>query len=151
VAAPIVGETRWDRSFSIRNLHERHRALTVPIAGTYEEAASVCLQRHHTPPADVILADNGSRSSGSVNWTSPDQRTLDAWANETIRGTLRALHLDKDWLEVATTDNPPQHLKIEEAGDVLDDVVGPMVNRLVHVSVIRRGKRLVYQDIELEE
>ena len=70
---------------------------------------------------------------------------------ETIRGTLRALHLDKDWLEVTTTDNPPQHLKIEEAGDVLDDVVGPMVNRLVNVSIIRRGKKLVYQDIELEE
>ena len=72
-------------------------------------------------------------------------------AAETIRGTLRALHLDKDWLEVATMDNPPQHLKIEEAGDVLDDVVGPMVNRLVNVSVFRRGRKLVYQDIELEE
>ena len=72
-------------------------------------------------------------------------------STEAIRGTLRALHLDKDWLEVATMDNPPQHLKIEEAGDVLDDVVGPMVNRLVNVSVIRRGKKLVYQDIELEE
>ena len=48
-------------------------------------------------------------------------------------------------------DSPPQHLKIEEAGDVLDDVVGPMVNRLVNVSVLRRGKKLVYQDIELEE
>lgn len=70
---------------------------------------------------------------------------------ETIRGTLRALHLDQDWLEVATMGSPPQHLKIEEAGDVLDDVVGPMVNRLVNVSVLRRGKKLVYQDIELEE
>ena len=70
---------------------------------------------------------------------------------ETIRGTLRALHLDQDWLEVTTMDSPPQHLKIEEAGDVLDDVVGPMVNRLVNVSVLRRGKKLVYQDIELEE
>lgn len=63
----------------------------------------------------------------------------------------RALHLDEDWLEVTTTDNPPAHLKIEEAGDVLDDVVGPMVNRLVNVSVVRRGKKLIYQDIELEE
>jgi hypothetical protein len=52
---------------------------------------------------------------------------------------------------VTTTDNPPQHLEIEEAGDVLDDVVGPMVTRLVNVSIIRRGKKLVYQDTELEE
>jgi hypothetical protein len=71
------------RELPLQNLHERHRALTVPIAGTYEEAASVCLQRHHTPPADVILADNGSRSAASVNWTSPAQRTRDAWANDT--------------------------------------------------------------------
>ena len=71
------------RELPLRNLHERHRALTVPIAGTYEEAASVCLQRHHTTPTDVILADNGSRSEASVNWISPDQRTRDAWANET--------------------------------------------------------------------
>ena len=67
----------------LRNLHERHRALTVPIAGGYEEAASVCLQRHHTPPVDVTLADNGSRSSATVDWAPPDQRTRDAWANET--------------------------------------------------------------------
>jgi hypothetical protein len=70
---------------------------------------------------------------------------------DTIRGTLRALHLDQDWLEIVTSDSPPQHLKIEQAGEVLDDVVGPMVNRLVNVSVLRRGKKLVYQDIELEE
>lgn len=70
---------------------------------------------------------------------------------ETIRGTLRALHLDLDWLEVAAADAPSQHLKIEEATDALDDVVGPMVNRLVNVSVLRRGKKLIYQDIELDE
>jgi hypothetical protein len=70
---------------------------------------------------------------------------------ETIRGTLRALHLDLDWLEVAAADDPSRHLKIEEAGDVLDDVVGPMVNRIVNVSVLRRGKKLIYQDIELDE
>lgn len=67
----------------LRNLHERHRALTVPIAGSQEEAASVCLQRHHTPPVEVTLADNASRSSAIVNWVPPDQQTLDAWANQT--------------------------------------------------------------------
>ena len=42
-------------------------------------------------------------------------------------------------------------MKIEEAGDALDDVVGPMVNRLVNVSVVRRGQKFIYRDIELEE
>ena len=66
----------------LRNLHERHRALTVAVAGSYEEAAAVCLQRHHTSPVDLTLANNGSRSVSRVDWTPPDNRTRDAWANE---------------------------------------------------------------------
>lgn len=85
------------------------------------------------------------RRSKAPRTESADERP------EAIRGTLRALHLDKDWLEVTTADDPPNHLKIEEAGEALDDVVGPMVNRRVNVSVLRRGKKLVYQDIELDE
>lgn len=70
---------------------------------------------------------------------------------DTVRGTLSALHLDQDWLEVTTSNNPQEHVKIEQAGEALDDVVGPMVNKLVSVSVLRRGKKLIYQDIELDE
>lgn len=69
----------------------------------------------------------------------------------TVRGILRAVHLDQDWIEVATTDEPPAHLRIDEAGDALDDVVGPMVNRRVIVTIVRRGTRLLYRDLELEE
>ncbi|HEX5215976.1 MAG TPA: hypothetical protein VFV98_10970, partial [Vicinamibacterales bacterium] len=70
---------------------------------------------------------------------------------ETIRGTLRALHLDQDWLEVATAATLGEHVRIDGAGDALDDVVGPMVNRPVIVTVRRRGKKWVFQDIETEE
>lgn len=70
---------------------------------------------------------------------------------DTIHGTLRALHLDQDWLEITTAADPSQHVKILQAGDALDDVVGPMVNRLVNVSVVRRGQKVIYRDIELEE
>lgn len=105
-------------------------------------------------PAVVVASFEVETRQGlnaAIRRSRPPKVESPTESTETIRGTLRALHLDKDWLEVATMDNPPQHLKIEEAGDVLDDVVGPMVNRLVNVSVIRRGKKLVYQDIELEE
>lgn len=69
-----------------------------------------------------------------------------------IHGTLRAVHLDQDWLEVAVTAGAiPEHVRIDEAGDVLDDVIGPMVNRKVVVSAVRRGMRNLYRDIELEE
>lgn len=105
-------------------------------------------------PAVVVASFEVETRHGlnaAIRRSRPSKAESPTESTETIRGTLRALHLDKDWLEVATINNRPQHLKIEEAGDVLDDVVGPMVNRLVNVSVIRRGKKLVYQDIELEE
>jgi hypothetical protein len=71
----------------------------------------------------------------------------------TIKGILRAVHLDQDWLEVATKTSDPEqvHVRIDEAGDALDDVVGPMVNRNVLVSAVRRGSKHLYRDIELDE
>ena len=65
-----------------------------------------------------------------------------------VEGVLRAVHLDNDWLEVTTPDDPPQHVRIDEAGDILDDVIGPMVNRRVLVTAVKRGAKNVYRDIE---
>jgi hypothetical protein len=69
----------------------------------------------------------------------------------TIAGTLRALHLDQDWLEISKAGDPIEHIRVEDAGDALDDVVGPMVNRQVVVSAIKRGTKYLYRDIELSE
>src|SRR6185437_14210750 len=69
----------------------------------------------------------------------------------TVAGTLRAVHLDQDWLEITSADDPAKLLRIEDAGEVLDDVIGPMVNRRVVVSVLQRGAKLLYRDIELSE
>ena len=66
------------------------------------------------------------------------------------RGTLRALHLDRNWLELALEDG--SHVTCDTVPDMLDDVVGPMVNR--HVLVTgplrqKRGKsRLLVSEIE---
>jgi hypothetical protein len=59
----------------------RHRGLTPAIAGTYREAASVCLSRHHSPPIDMTLSDNGRRLPAELAWTAPDERVDGAWAN----------------------------------------------------------------------
>lgn len=64
-------------------MHERHRALTPSLSGSYHEAAAVCLSRHHTPPVAITLSDNGVESSADVAWDVPDERILDAWANAT--------------------------------------------------------------------
>jgi len=68
----------------IEAMHERHRALPPPVDAYFEQAASVCLSRHHAPPVQVTLNDNGTEVLAEVNWTAPDARTLDAWANARV-------------------------------------------------------------------
>ena len=68
---------------NLQAMHERHRALTPSIAGAYKEAASVCLDRHHTSPIIIALSDNGFDSLTELSWTIPDARVLGAWANST--------------------------------------------------------------------
>ncbi len=69
-----------------------------------------------------------------------------------VRGVLRAVHLDQDWLEVATIDPANvRHLRIDDAGEALDDVIGPMVNRSVTIEALHRGSKYLYRDIQLDE
>lgn len=70
-------------------------------------------------------------------------------ATEELRGTLRAVHLDKDWLDVVIDGASVHVVGLEDA---VDDVIGPMVNRQVVVRVIKSGrKKLKYVDIELAD
>jgi hypothetical protein len=69
--------------------------------------------------------------------------------DQTIRGLLRAVHLDEDWIEV-TVDG--EHIRVNQVGEAVDDVIGPMVNHPVVIQVTRdvRGK-LHFRDIETDE
>jgi hypothetical protein len=64
------------------SLHERHPGLTSALSGTYFEAASVCLSRHHTSPTELQVGRNGSETLRLVEFQVPDARTLNAWAND---------------------------------------------------------------------
>ncbi|SUS05265.1 conserved hypothetical protein [uncultured Defluviicoccus sp.] len=68
---------------------------------------------------------------------------------KTLRGTLRALHLDDDWIEL-TVDGTSIH--VTQVGQAVDDVIGPLVNRPVVVQVVEdaRGKN-VFRDIEADD
>ncbi len=67
----------------------------------------------------------------------------------TLRGVLRAVHLDQDWLEVTIGD---QHVRVTDVGEVVDDVIGPMMNRPVAVHATRDFKgRHRFRDIESGE
>ncbi len=68
-----------------------------------------------------------------------------------VSGTLRALHLDKNWLELALEDG--SHMTCYTLPEMLDDVVGPMVNHQLVVTGRRRQRRgrerMLVQEMEL--
>jgi hypothetical protein len=67
----------------------------------------------------------------------------------TLQGILRAVDLDKDWIEVSV-DGKSHH--INGVAEALDDVIGPMVNRRVIVRARRdAAQKYRFDDIELDE
>ena len=67
---------------------------------------------------------------------------------EELRGVLRAVHLDKDWLEITVDE---QAIRIVDLKDAVDDVIGPMINRTVVVRAVRDKNKIKFVDIELAE
>lgn len=89
----------------------------------------------------------------TINQTLKKNRPVDVsdspGTDDEFIGVLRAVDLDKDYLDVAVAD---QHLHVEGLGDAMDDVIGPMVNKRVRVNVIRKASGpLRFRDIELDE
>jgi hypothetical protein len=70
--------------------------------------------------------------------------------SEEVRGVLRGVQLDSDWLDVRP-DGTTASVHIAGITELLDDVVGPMVNKNVIVKTLRRNDKHIFQDIELEE
>ena len=102
-------------------------------------------------PVVTLLAETRQELNAALRNLRPANLLAQPEEVLTIRGVLRALHLDQDWLELAPDDPELGHIRIDDAGEALDDVVGPMVNRKVLVSTLRRGSKYLYRDIELDE
>jgi hypothetical protein len=66
----------------LARLAERHPGLSPALGAAYAEAASVCLDRHHTPPVPVHLDDAGQVGEAELRWSPSDLRTRHAWAND---------------------------------------------------------------------
>ncbi len=66
----------------------------------------------------------------------------------TIEGVLRALDLDRDWLEVSTEN---KSIKVHGVNDTVDDVIGPMVNHTVRVKAFTRKRKYHFVDIKSDE
>ena len=66
----------------------------------------------------------------------------------TLRGVLRALSLERDWIEVLT-DDEPSPVKVSGADESIDDRIGPMVNQDVIVTAVKTARgALRFRDIE---
>jgi len=94
----------------------------------------------------------GVESRSNINQQLRKKLTLPAKTEdnpEELYGTLRAVHLDKDWLEIVVDG---MSIHIEGLKDAVDDVIGQMVNRSVIVRVVRNSKKkFKYVDIELAD
>jgi hypothetical protein len=66
--------------------------------------------------------------------------------SQELQGVLRALHLDKDWLELWIDG---RFVRVNGLAEAVDDVIGPMVNRRVVVQAQRHGKKFKFLDIEI--
>jgi hypothetical protein len=62
------------------NLSARHAGVSEGLSSSYAEAVRVCLDRHHTSPAEFQLKDKGTLVA-NAEWTRADERTKRAWAN----------------------------------------------------------------------
>jgi hypothetical protein len=98
-----------------------------------------------------VVLSTGSRKLIAKTLRGPAHTSAaEATDEETIlRGVLRALHLDDDWLEVVVDGD---RKRVTGVGEVVDDLIGPMINHEVSVR-IRPGKRnaLTFIDIEQDE
>ena len=88
-----------------------------------------------------------------INQTLKKGRPLEAaqslGTEEEVIGMLRAVDLEKDFLDVIVN-NEPLHVRGVE--DEMDDVIGPMVNKRVKVHVVRDSKGSIhFRDIEVDE
>jgi hypothetical protein len=97
----------------------------------------------------VLTPDSRKMISQTIRAEGPQEAIPPTSTERVLRGILRAVHLDKDWLEL-TVDTQP--VRVSGVGETVDDVIGPMVNHQVTVHAIADQKGVYrFKDIELEE
>lgn len=121
-----------------RNLAPSGRVFNqMEIAGASETQPIVL-----SPASRALISDFLRKPREEIEVQPPIEEVM-------IKGVLRALDLDKDWLEVSSEG---ENLRVEGVGDTVDDLIGPMVNQSVLVRAYKgKGKKLKFSDIEREE
>jgi len=74
--------TNSEQEIALSELHQRHPGLTAPLGGTFEEAASVCFARFHSPPVEITVDFDAREEKRLIDYSVPSMRVCNAHANE---------------------------------------------------------------------
>lgn len=138
--AEVVPDDEYRKTFLklARNLAPTGRSFTQMEIRSSQLQSPVLLTQDSRKAMTRTIRGEGA---GKALTTAPDQVFL--------KGVLRAVHLENDWLELIV-DN--QLIHISGVGETVDDVIGPMVNHavVVQATVDSRGVHR-FQDIEPDD
>jgi hypothetical protein len=71
-----------DSRLRFSDLKNRHPGVTPGLSVAYDEAARVCLDRHHTSPQTFDIQDGKKNCEGSAAWEPTDTRLKNGWNNQ---------------------------------------------------------------------
>jgi hypothetical protein len=116
------------------------------LAPTGRAISEIVLSEVGVPPV-TLSATSRENLGATLRATAADGELP---SERSLRGVLRALDLNKDWLEVLVEGSTS--VRVYRVSETVDDLIGPMVNHPVTVRAKRgKGGRLDFVDIEQEE
>jgi|GEM_PF-349602 len=127
--------------------------LAPPVTGKTFNQIEIKSSGDDEPRPVILLPETRSVIKEVLNKSEPEPPELPEYKVTSLKGTLRNLHLDDDWIEISINGRSQ---KIYDAVEEIDDRVGPMVNRRVVAEVLERSdksveKRYYLRDLQLEE
>ena len=120
--------------------------LTRALAPTGKDFSVMTIRRDALDRHPITLDANSRKVVAHVTKKDFVKPRAAGETEGVLNGTLRAVHLDEDWLEV-TVDG--QHRKVYGVGETVDDEIGPLMNRSVVVKIlVQPTGRMLFVDIE---
>jgi len=150
----IVSASSGDNAVELERLvpDENYRSTFLKLARNLSPTGKTFDRIEFRASGEAHPVTLSVESRGCINQQLRKKSTICSTADEVreeLRGILRAVHLDKDWLYILVDGVPKQIFGLQEA---VDDVIGPMVNRSVIVQAVRVAQnKLRFVDIELAE
>ena len=130
------------------------RELAPPASGKSFNQMEIKTSREIDSSPILLIPETRKKIKKALQKAVPENAESTDFISTQIKGTLRGLQLDSDWIEISI-DN--KNIRIYDAKDEIDDVIGPMVNKTVivdvdeNLSATSNAKKYSLRDIQLEE